>query len=72
MMRRYKELDEKSLRKLKLIKENNLPIEVEINLYAKDKIAVMSFEEKIGLIIESQKIYTTLKSIFEMNWQMLG
>jgi sugar-specific transcriptional regulator TrmB len=72
MMRTYKELDEKSLRKVKLIKEPNLPIEIEINLYANNKIAMMSFEEKFGLIIESQKIYTTLKSIFEMNWTMLN
>lgn len=71
MVRKYKELDEKSLRRTKLIKENNFPLEVEINLYGKNKIAMMSFEEKIGLIIESQKIYTTLKSIFEMNWKML-
>lgn len=71
MMRKYKELDEKSLRRTKLIRESNLPLEIEINLYANNKIAMMSFEEKIGLIIESQKIYTTLKSIFEMNWNSL-
>jgi len=28
----------------------------------------MAYKEQIGLIIESEKIYNTLKSIFEMNW----
>jgi HTH-type transcriptional regulator, sugar sensing transcriptional regulator len=71
-MQNYKNLDEKSLRKTKIISANQFPIEVEINLYGKNKIAIMSFSEKIGLIIESQKIYTTLKSIFEMNWNSIA
>jgi sugar-specific transcriptional regulator TrmB len=71
-MQKYKGLDEKSLRKTKLVSAEQFPLKVEINLYAKNKITFMSFSEKIGLIIESQKIYTTLKSIFEMNWQALS
>jgi sugar-specific transcriptional regulator TrmB len=66
-----KENDEKSLRKTKLAPTDQFPLEVEINLYGKRFIGIMSFKEKIGLIIESEKIYKTLKSIFEMNWQML-
>jgi hypothetical protein len=31
----------------------------------------MSFKEQLGLIIESEKIFNTLKSIFELNWRML-
>lgn len=71
-MQQYKAIDEKSLRQTKLISHNQFAIEVEINLYGKNKIGVMAFDEKIGLIIESQKIYNTLKSIFEVYWQMLG
>ncbi|MFA6383170.1 MAG: helix-turn-helix domain-containing protein [Parcubacteria group bacterium] len=71
-MKNYKNLDEKSLRKTKIISANQFPIHVEINLYGKNKIAVMSFSEKIGLIVESQKIFTTLKSIFEMNWNSIA
>jgi sugar-specific transcriptional regulator TrmB len=68
-MQKYKGLDEKSLRKTKLVSMEKFPIEVEINLYGKHKIGIMLFSEKIGLIIESKKIYNTLKSVFEMNWQ---
>ena len=69
---KYKGLDQKSLRQTRLVPASQFPFAVEINLYGKNKIAVMSFSEKIGLIIESQKIYTTLKSIFELNWNSIA
>jgi sugar-specific transcriptional regulator TrmB len=65
---RFKEEDEKSLRRTRLIPTEKYPFSVEINLYGKNKIGIVSFEEKIGLIVESEKIYGTLKSIFEINW----
>lgn len=68
----YKSRDEKSLRKTKLVSAEEFPFEVEINLYGKNRIAIMSFAEKIGLIIESPKLHQTLKSIFELNWKSLG
>ncbi len=68
--RRLQKEDEKSLRKTKLAKFSVMP-NVDINLYGKSKISILSYEEKFGLIIESQKIYDTLKGIFEMNWAML-
>ena len=64
-------IDEKSLRQTKLV-DNALPFDVEIDLYGNRQIAIIAFEEKMALIIESEKIYTTLKSIFEMSWQSLG
>jgi sugar-specific transcriptional regulator TrmB len=64
----FKEADEKSLRKTRLVSQEHFPFSVEINLYGKSKIGIVAFEEKIGLIIESEKIYNTLKSIFEINW----
>jgi HTH-type transcriptional regulator, sugar sensing transcriptional regulator len=70
-IRKFMELDQIHLRQTRLMPKDQAPFEVEINLYGKQSIAVMSFQEKIGLIIESQKIYNTLKSIFEMNWRLL-
>lgn len=67
----YKNRETKELRKTKLIDAQKYPIEVEIDLYGKNKIGIMAFKEKIGLIIESQKIFNTLKSIFEMYWDTL-
>jgi sugar-specific transcriptional regulator TrmB len=71
-MKGYKEVDEKSLRKTRLADEQLFPLRVEINLYGKNKIAIMSFDEKFGMIIESQRIFETLQSIFEMNWKALS
>jgi sugar-specific transcriptional regulator TrmB len=70
-MRGYKEIDEKVLRKTRLADSVQFPLRVELNLYGKNKIAAMSFEERFGMIIESQRIFDTLKSIFEMNWKAL-
>jgi hypothetical protein len=70
-MRQYAGRDAKSLRQTKIAKAQNFSVEVEINLYGGRKIAVMAFEEKMGLIIESQKLFKTLKSIFELSWLFL-
>lgn len=69
--RKVKSLDEKQLRKTKLISQDQFDLEVEINLYGNRKIGIMAFKEEIGLIIESEKIYNTLKSIFLFNWNRL-
>lgn len=63
--------DQKHLRRTKFIPKDRIPFEVEINLYGEEKIAIMSFEEKLGLIVESKKIYNTLKNIFEIIWEFL-
>lgn len=63
-----KEKDVKHLRQMKIIKSDAFAFSAEINLYSKDKIAIIAHRENIGLIIESKKIYDTLKNIFEIMW----
>lgn len=70
-LRNVKTYDQKHLRQTRLISPKDFPFQVEINLYGGTNIGIMSFQEKIGLIIESKKIYTTLKSIFEAHWKSL-
>ncbi|MCK9378755.1 MAG: BlaI/MecI/CopY family transcriptional regulator [Candidatus Moranbacteria bacterium] len=70
-IREYRKNDQKTLKQTRLISSTEFPVKVEIDLYGKNRIGIMAFEEKIGLIIESEKIYTTLKSIFLMNWSSL-
>lgn len=70
-MKKVKGHDEKHLRNTKFITMNSLPFEVEINLYGNDHVGIMSFKEQLGLIIQSKKIFNTLKSIFETNWELL-
>jgi HTH-type transcriptional regulator, sugar sensing transcriptional regulator len=70
-VRSFADQDEKHLRKTKLVSPEKFPFDVEINLYAGSRIGVMSFRDKIGMIIESEGIYKTLKSIFELSWEFL-
>lgn len=69
--REYQKKDAVSLRKTKLVKDNDFSLDVEINLYGPNRIGIMSFKEKFGLIIESDKISNTLKSIFDLSWNSL-
>lgn len=67
----YKGIDQASLRVTKLIDPKEFPLEVEISLYGTDHIGIMSFQDKLGLIIESEPIARTLKSIFAAQWETL-
>lgn len=71
VMREFQAADPQSLRKTRAVSKEKFPLAIELALYAQDRIAIMVFEEEIGLLIESPKIYSTLKSIFEMNWLWL-
>lgn len=70
-IKKVKLYDQKQLRQMKLISSKEFPFEVEINLYGDRNVGIMSFEEKVGIIIESKKIYATLKSFFELHWKTL-
>lgn len=70
-MRNVKNYDQEHLRQTRFVSPKEFPFEVEINLYGNSKIGVMSFQEQIGLIVESKKFFNTLKSIFELNWKAL-
>ncbi|HCP09027.1 MAG TPA: hypothetical protein DIT25_04505 [Candidatus Moranbacteria bacterium] len=60
-----------SIRKVKFIKSEKFNVSIEMNIYGKNKISLLSCEEEIGLIIRSQKIHDSLKSIFEVSWDSL-
>ena len=67
-MRTMQANDKQQLRQMKLIEPGNFGFSAEINLYGADKIAIVAHRENMGLIIESKKIFDTLKSIFEIMW----
>ncbi|MDP1884776.1 MAG: helix-turn-helix domain-containing protein [Candidatus Moranbacteria bacterium] len=68
LTREYQQEEIGNLRKTKILSATEFPMDVSINLYGKNKIGVVSFEEEMGLIVESEKIYITLKSLFEFMW----
>jgi sugar-specific transcriptional regulator TrmB len=68
MYSEHAKLDEKELSETKLIKDFNIPIE--INIY-NNKVAFMSYSDKIGLIIESEGIAKAMKKIYNLLWNKL-
>lgn len=64
--RRYHKLDKQNLRKTYLLPKNCLPFEVEISIYGKDRVALISFTETdlSAVIIQSLAIHNTLKSLY--------
>jgi sugar-specific transcriptional regulator TrmB len=43
--------------------------DIEIKIYGKNKVGIISYKEDLGLIMESQKIFEGLKAIFEVIWK---
>jgi len=63
----YTRRDKEELRQMILIPPDQFQFSNEINIY-NNKVAIFSFSEKIGVIIESEKIAETQRSIFELAW----
>lgn len=69
--KKYLPLNEKQLRKMKLVSSEKYKIKVEIILYGKKKIGITSYKEELGLIIESEDMFEALQSIFDVMWDGL-
>jgi HTH-type transcriptional regulator, sugar sensing transcriptional regulator len=56
------------LRQSRFINNEKFKLESEICLYENNKIGIIAYKDKLGVIITSQSIFNTLKSIFEVMW----
>lgn len=63
--------DQEQLRTSKIIDPKKYPFSIEINIYGHQKVFLMSPNEQIGIIIEGAEIYKTMKSMFELIWDLL-
>lgn len=63
--------DREQMRLSKIIDPKKYPFSIEINIYGHQKVFLMSPNEQIGLIIEGQEIHKTMKSMFELIWNLL-
>lgn len=62
-------MSEKSATNTQFIKgEAFKTFDIEIKIYGKNKLGIISYKEDLGLIIESHKIFEGLKAIFESMW----
>ena len=69
-MESFYNLDKQHLRESKMVDKQKYPMKIEINIYG-SRVAIMSARDKIGLIIESEPIASTMKTIFKLCWDNL-
>lgn len=67
-MRKLAVNNTEQLRQSKFVANDKFDLESEICLYEKNKIGIISYKDKFGVIISSQSTFNTLKSIFEVMW----
>ncbi|NTV44334.1 MAG: hypothetical protein HGA67_01385 [Candidatus Yonathbacteria bacterium] len=69
--RAYHEHDAQDFHRTKIDMSGGLSIASDILLFGNRHVAILSWEEMSGIIIESTKIYSTLSSIFSVHWNSL-
>lgn len=67
MAQRFKDKGKEELRELYLVPKKDFPFRNEINIYD-DKVAIISHEDKIGVIIQNKNIADTQKAIFRLGF----
>lgn len=55
----------------KLVLSEKFNVEIEMVVYGKDKVGMVSYDEEMAIIIESQKIHDTQKGFFEVIWDSI-
>lgn len=67
-----KEIKEKAITTTKFVADNAFSgFDLEIKIYGKNKLGIISYKEDLGIIIESEKIFAGIKAIFEGMWNLL-
>lgn len=61
----------RDLRTTKLVDVDKYPFSIEIDIYGNQKVAFISYNEEVAVIIEAKEIYNTMRSIFELLWDHL-
>jgi sugar-specific transcriptional regulator TrmB len=65
LARERKANDKKEFRDTSLIPQDEFPVPTDIEIY-NNKVMIASWKEKLGIIIESEEIATTLRSVFKL------
>jgi HTH-type transcriptional regulator, sugar sensing transcriptional regulator len=62
--------EEGQLRELKYINGKKLPIKIHIDIFPNSKVALYSYrkDELMGVVIEHEAFYVTMKTVFELAW----
>jgi len=66
-IRGFKAKDVTQLREIRIVLKEQFPFKIELDVYG-DRVAMISGRDKMGIIIESKAIASTLKMIFKLCW----
>lgn len=69
-IRKFKGMDKKHYREIRLIDPKKYPFEIEMDLYG-DRVAMISSKDKIAVIVESKPIVKTMKMMHKLCWDSL-
>lgn len=64
----FKKMGQKELREVHLIPADRFPFKNEINIYD-DKVAIISHNDEVGVIIQNQSIADTQRIIFDLGFE---
>lgn len=67
---KYKHTEKDQLRELKYIDFKKLPIQIHIDIFPYNKVALYSYhkDDLMGVVIEHEAFYNTMKTVFELAW----
>ncbi|PIQ78344.1 hypothetical protein COV82_01105 [Candidatus Peregrinibacteria bacterium CG11_big_fil_rev_8_21_14_0_20_46_8] len=70
MSREHPKTEEAQLREIKYIDPQKLPLKIHIDIFPQNKVAIYSYnkDEMMGVIIEHQSFYVTMKTAFALAW----
>lgn len=70
MGNRHAKTEPGQLRELKYIDPKKFPMNIQIDIFPRNKVAIYSYnrEEMMGVIIEHQSFYNTMKVVFQLAW----
>lgn len=67
---RFKKTENGQNREIKYVNPKKLPIKIHIDIYPENKVAIYSYnkDEMMGVIIEHESFYQTMKTVFKLAW----
>lgn len=68
---KFKNEEHETLRQVRIDEKKRVTIRAVILLYGGSRVAVVSYDEMAGTVMESKNFFDTQKSLFEMHWKIL-
>ncbi|MBP9718409.1 hypothetical protein KBD59_03890 [Candidatus Gracilibacteria bacterium] len=70
MTKKYPQTEKGHLRELKYVDPKKFPIKIHVDIFPRNKVAIYSYhrDDMIGVIIEHEHFFTTMKSVFRLAW----